>query len=83
MDVIAKGGSKVRGIRQMLSHYHLTENEIMAFGDGENDMEMISCAGTGVAMGNAGEALKKNADYLTGPADQDGVWDVCCHFGLI
>ncbi len=83
MDVIAKGGSKVRGIRQMLSHYHLTENEIMAFGDGENDMEMISCAGTGVAMGNAGEALKKNADYLTGPADQDGVWDACCHFGLI
>lgn len=83
VDVIAKGGSKVRGIRQMLSHYHLTESEIMAFGDGENDMEMLSCAGTGVAMGDAGEALKENADYVTGPADQDGVWDACCHFGLL
>lgn len=51
--------------------------------EGENDMEMLSCAGTGVAMGDAGEALKENADYVTGPADQDGVWDACCHFDLL
>ena len=47
----------------------------MGFGDGENDMTMIRMAGIGVAMGNAVEALKTEADYVTVTNAEDGVAD--------
>lgn len=47
----------------------------MGFGDGENDMTMIRMDGIGVAMGNAVEALKTEADYVTVTNDEDGVAD--------
>lgn len=47
----------------------------MGFGDGENDMTMLRMAGIGVAMGNAVEALKTEADYVTVTNDEDGVAD--------
>lgn len=47
----------------------------MGFGDGENDMTMIRTAGIGVAMGNAVEVLKAEADYVTVTNDEDGVAD--------
>ena len=50
-------------------------DELMAFGDSENDNEMLRYAGTGVAMGNAVEALKTEADYVTVTNDEDGVAD--------
>ena len=49
--------------------------QTMGFGDGENDMTMIRMAGIGVAMGNAVEALKTEADYVTVTNDEDGVAD--------
>lgn len=39
--------------------------QIIAFGDGENDMEMLRFAGIGVAMGNADPEVKEIADYVT------------------
>lgn len=83
VDVIARDGGKMNGIRQMLRYYHLTSEEIIAFGDGENDRDMLSYAGIGVAMGNAGHSLKQIADYVTGSADKDGIRDALRHFGLL
>lgn len=83
VDVIAKDGGKMNGICQMLRYYHLTREEIIAFGDGENDRDMLSYAGIGVAMGNAGHSLKQNADYVTGSADKDGIKDALRHYGLL
>jgi len=48
-------------------------SEIMACGDGMNDYEMVAGAGLGVAMGNAMEALKEAADFITGTNEEDGV----------
>ena len=45
----------------------------MGFGDGENDLTLIQKAGIGVAMGNAVESLKEEADYVTSTNDEDGV----------
>ena len=45
----------------------------MAFGDAENDAEMLSFAGIGVAMGNAAEILKQIADMVTASNAEDGV----------
>lgn len=83
IDIISKFGGKVTGIRKMLEAYGLTREEIIAFGDGENDIEMLKFAGIGVAMGNAGDIVKERADYVTAHIDDDGVAKALKHFGLI
>ena len=55
----------------------------MAFGDGDNDIDMIKHAGIGVAMGNAIETLKKNADYITDDVNEDGLYNALLHFNVL
>ena len=55
----------------------------MAFGDGENDIEMLKFAGIGVAMGNAKEKTKEAADYVTDTVENHGVLKALRHFELI
>jgi hydroxymethylpyrimidine pyrophosphatase-like HAD family hydrolase len=55
----------------------------MAFGDGGNDSTMVRRAGIGVAMGNAIDELKAEADYITASVDDEGVRKALQHFGLI
>ena len=52
----------------------------MAFGDGGNDVAMLRRAGIGVAMGNANDAVKSQADYVTTSVDEDGVLRALQHF---
>ena len=54
----------------------------MAFGDSMNDIEVVQEAGIGVAMGNAVDALKKVADYVTAPIGEDGIYKACEHLRL-
>lgn len=83
VDVIPKEGGKVDGIQKIMERFGLTREEIMAFGDGENDRDMLLFAGIGVAMGNGKETVKAAADYVTDHIDQDGVEKALIHFGLI
>ena len=57
--------------------------ETIAFGDAENDLEMLKFAGIGVAMGNGEEQVKAQADYVTADVDDDGIAKALRHFGLI
>ena len=57
----------------MIERYGIRREEVMAFGDGGNDIEMIEYAGIGVAMGNAVPQVKSAADYITADNDHDGV----------
>ena len=82
-DVIAKGGGKVRGIQKFMDLHGLTREEIIAFGDGENDVEMLGFAGIGIAMGNGMADAKAAADYVTADIDDDGIAKALQHFGLI
>lgn len=83
VDIISKTGGKVIGIQKILEHYGISKEEMIAFGDGENDIEMLEFAGIGVAMGNAEEEAKAVADYVTTDIDDDGIWNACKHFGII
>lgn len=83
MDVIAKGGGKVTGIKRYLEANHILPEEIIAFGDGDNDAGMLKFAGIGVAMGNAWDSAKAAADYITADVDADGIPLALAHFGLI
>ena len=83
VDIIPAVGGKNVGIEAMLSHFGITFADTIAFGDGGNDISMIKAAGIGVAMGNAPEAVKKNADYITSSAEDDGIYRAAEHFSLL
>ena len=82
-DIVLGEAGKENGIRKMLDHYGISRDEIMAFGDADNDLDMISFAGIGVVMGNGTERMKEIADYVTASVDEGGVVEALRHFGLI
>ena len=55
----------------------------MAFGDGGNDVSLVKDVALGVAMGNACDALKEVADYITTGVDEDGIARALEYFELI
>ena len=82
-DIIPKGNGKADGIQATLERFGLASDEIIAFGDGENDITMLQMAGIGVAMGNAKQIVKGAADFVTLPVREDGVCAALRHFGLL
>ena len=83
VDVIPAGGGKGIGIEKMLAYYGLDKAEALAFGDGNNDREMLQAVGTGVAMENGSPELKALADEICGPVYEDGIYHYCADKGLI
>jgi Cof subfamily protein (haloacid dehalogenase superfamily) len=53
--------------------YNIDRSEVMAIGDNHNDLEAILYAGIGIAMGNAPQSVKDEADWVTTGVDEDGV----------
>lgn len=83
MDVISKNQSKLKGIERLGERFDFTLEEVMAFGDSENDEEMLAGVGVGVAMGNASQTLKQTAAYTTSNNNQDGIAKALSHYGVI
>lgn len=75
-DCIRRGTDKASGVDAVLRHYGLHLSEAMAFGDGGNDIGMLSHVGWGVAMGNASPAVKAAARMVTASVDDDGIAQV-------
>ena len=67
-------------MQEILAHYAINRENVLAFGDGENDIEMLQYAGVGVAMGNAGEEVKRAADYVADDCNDSGVAHAIHHF---
>lgn len=82
-DIIPKDGGKIIGIQEMLNHYGIAREEMMAFGDGDNDIEMLQYAQIGIAMGSAFNHVKQCADYVTDSAQNDGIMKALTHFDLL
>ena len=83
-DVVEKGNSKADGLRRLAGYFGEKEDlsDTVAFGDSMNDIEVVQEAGIGVAMGNAVDALKKVADYVTAPIGEGGIYKACEHLHL-
>ncbi len=73
IEVLNKNASKARGIEFVAHRLGYEQDQIIAFGDEMNDLDMLLFAGTSVAMGNAREAVKNIADFVTDSCDQDGI----------
>ena len=83
MEVMNKGISKGKTLHKLLDILHLKPENLMAFGDGQNDVDMFGAVGTAVAMGNGCEEAKAAANYITGAVDEDGIWNALKHFGIL
>lgn len=73
IDMVAKNVSKGNALKEYAIKTGIKPEEIIAFGDGENDISMLEFAGMGIAMENGEEELKKHADYITDTNDNFGV----------
>lgn len=82
-DLYPASGGKSIGIAKVLEHYGIDKQDTMAFGDGQNDVDMFGAVGIAVAMGNACEEAKAAADYITDDVDSDGLWNALKHFGVL
>ncbi|WP_040207462.1 Cof-type HAD-IIB family hydrolase [Neobacillus jeddahensis] len=72
-ELLAPNVSKWSAIKGLLRAFRINPSEVAAIGDGPNDIEMLRHVGTGVAMGNASEAVKSAADFVTGHHENDGL----------
>lgn len=73
IEVMPLGVDKGTGLSALAEYLKITPAEVMAVGDGENDLAMLRYAGLSVAMGNACDAVKKTARVVTESNDEDGL----------
>ena len=82
-DINVKINCKSKGIDAVIKHYGFDISEVMAFGDGGNDVKMIKHAAYGVVMGNAVDEAKEVADFVTTSVDEGGIANALKHYGVI
>lgn len=73
IEVMANGIDKAYSLSVLLDTLGIKAEELIAFGDGYNDLSMIEYAGKGVAMANAVDEVKQRADYVTDSNDEEGI----------
>ncbi len=73
LEFVNKDCSKATAIKSITDRLGIKREEIVAVGDGFNDVPMLEYAGLGVAMGNADDRVKRRADFVTSSCDEDGL----------
>lgn len=73
LEFVNQKVSKATALSKLEKHYGISSNQIMAIGDGFNDLAMLKYSNIGVAMGNAPEEIKNQATFITTDCDHDGV----------
>ncbi len=82
LEFVDKSASKAIAMERLGAHFGIAKEEMIAIGDGANDLSMIEYAGLGIAMGNAPDNIKKKADYVTVSNDENGVARIIHEFIL-
>lgn len=73
IELGAKGVNKGKTLQQIINNKNIKSEEVIAIGDSYNDLEMITFAGTGIAMENAPDEVKEKADLIAPHHEEDGV----------
>lgn len=82
-DIINQGTSKLEGIKRIGEEFGFDISQVMAFGDSDNDLEMLSGVGLSIAMGNGTSKVKEIAKHTTSSNSQDGIHRALEHFGIL
>lgn len=73
IEIVKKGMNKAVGLKKIAHYYNIPQERVIAFGDEDNDLEMIEYAGVGVAMENGIQELKALAKHVTASNQEDGI----------
>ena len=82
LECVPLGIDKARSLDRLIATLGITKEEVIACGDGYNDLSMINFSGLGVAMSNAADDIKAQADYVTLSNEEDGIAHVVDKFIL-
>ncbi|NLW60254.1 MAG: HAD family phosphatase [Firmicutes bacterium] len=82
LEFVDQKVSKANALARLGAYYGISREEMIAIGDGFNDLSMIKYAGLGIAMANAEAAIKQQADYVTLSNDENGVAHAIYRFCL-
>lgn len=82
IEMLPLGIDKGIALQKLMPQLGLSTDNLMAFGDSFNDIDMLKAAGIGIAMANAEDAIKAVADYVTDSNEEDGVAKALLHFGM-
>ena len=80
IDLVHKGINKAKGVADMLKYYGIDQKDLIAFGDGENDIGMLEACGYSYAMKNANEKTKAVAKYEAPSNEDNGVLKVLAKY---
>ncbi|MGB2828353.1 MAG: HAD-IIB family hydrolase, partial [Dehalococcoidales bacterium] len=72
-NVLSPGVSKGKALEKLAAHLQVPLGEVIAVGDGTNDISLLTAAGLAIAMGNAADEVKAIADYVTLDVDRSGL----------
>lgn len=81
-EITPFGVNKGTALEKVREIYGIRREDTIAFGDGDNDRPLLAAAGIGIAMGNADESLKQNADYVAGDVRRNGLAKAFHKYGL-
>jgi hydroxymethylpyrimidine pyrophosphatase-like HAD family hydrolase len=82
-DIINAAGGKEKGIEKVLEYYKIDRQDVMAFGDGDNDVSMFNYVGLSVCLSNGSKLALEAADYISSDIDDDGIYNALKHFNII
>lgn len=82
LECVPLGIDKARSLDRLITTLGITKEEVIACGDGYNDLSMINFSGLGVAMSNAADDIKAQSDYVTLSNEEDGIAHVVDKFIL-
>ncbi|PSR89329.1 Phosphatase [Actinidia chinensis var. chinensis] len=82
LEIVPPGTSKGSGVKMLLDHLGVNAKEVMAIGDGENDVEMLELASFGIALSNGSDKAKAVADVIGASNDEDGVADAIYRYAF-
>lgn len=83
LNVLQENVSKSLAIIKTLEFFEIDKTEAIAFGDGENDIDMLELVGLGIAMGNGSKKLKSIADFVTKKSSENGIYYALQKYGII
>jgi phosphoglycolate phosphatase (TIGR01487 family) len=83
IHIMQRGHSKMVGVRKACELLGISTEEVVAFGDADNDVRMLSDCGYGVAVGNASPAARSAAKYVSHAVQAEGVAEGLRHLGML
>ena len=83
IEIVHGSVSKSAAVRKFCDYYGTLPQNAVAFGDNDNDMDMLECVGTGILMGNARDDLKQRFANVTRDHNNDGIYHALVKLGMI